>query len=91
MNSKYATKEFFYRNLRSVMIVLKQGTYSTNMPFLTGEVGKGFAYLKECGYEFYSYAYVPGYTERDKNGNIVIELEGYLIPDEFIKEYVANH
>lgn len=73
------------------MIVLKQETCATHVPFLAGGAGKGFAYLKECGYEFYSYAYVPGYTERDKNGNIVIELEGYLIPDEFIKEYVANH
>lgn len=91
MNSDYCTKEFFYRNIRSVNIALKYKDAISHMPFVSGGYSNGFKYLKNVGFEDYYYAYIPGLTERGKNNEVLFSAEGYLVPDEFIREFVENH
>lgn len=91
MNSDYCTKEFFYRNLRSVNIAFKHGNGpSYHMPFVSS-YGSGFKNLKNYGFDGYYYAYIPELVERGKNNEVIFSAEGYLVPDEFIREFVENH
>lgn len=92
MNSNYCTKEFFYRNLRSVNIAFKpENGPSYNMPFVSSGYASGFKYLKNYGFDGYYFAYIPELLERDKNNEVLFSAEGYLVPDEFIREFVENH
>ncbi len=90
MNSNYCTKEFFYRNIRSVNICFKFADSNVYMPFVSS-YGSGFKNLKNYGFDGYYFAYIPELTERGKNNEVIFSAEGYLVPDEFIREFVENH
>ena len=80
----------FYRNLRSVMITLNVGGRTINVPLIS-HTSDGFKYLKDNGFDSYVYAYVPVHVEYGKNHEILFELDGFLVPDKYIREFVENH
>lgn len=88
--SHYSTKEMFYMNLRSVNVILKNNGDKVHVPFVSNRA-TGFHYLKEHGFRDFEYAYVPDINEYDKNGRLYFSIEGFLIPKEFVREYVENH
>lgn len=89
-NSQLCSKEYFLRNIMSVKISFECHNGGQNiLPFLFGSLhNTAFWYFKNNGFEEGSwYAYIPAVIHREYN----ICINGYIVPSEFIREYVSLH